>query len=73
MRAVHRIVGEPADGGYVSRRREGRRNPYKVKRNLPVRGPLLLDRTLADLLELFAGSDGREHVSRRGEQAGLST
>src|SRR5204862_1812635 len=54
------------------RRREGRPNPYKVKRNLPLCGPLLRDRALADLLELFACSDGRRASRRRAGARGPS-
>lgn len=52
-RAAHRIVDELVQGGYVSRKRVGRRNRYAVKPHLPLRDPLLRDRKLADLLELF--------------------
>ncbi len=56
-RAAHRIVDELVEGGYVSRTRQGRRNHYRVKTNLSLRHPLLRDRKLADLLELFADPD----------------
>jgi MarR family len=65
-RATHRIVDELVEGGYVSRKREGRRNHYKVKSHLPLRDPLLRDRKLADVLELFVGSDGRGASNGRG-------
>src|SRR5947208_12197900 len=71
-RAAHRIVDELVEGGYLSRKREGRRNHYNVKRHLPLRDPLLRNRKLADLLELFAGSDGasrRRAEARGGERA----
>jgi DNA-binding MarR family transcriptional regulator len=57
-RAAHRIVGELVEDGYVSRKREGRRNRYKVRSHLPLRASLVRDRKVADLLELFADSDG---------------
>jgi hypothetical protein len=57
-RAAHRIVDELVEGGYISRKRQGRRSHYDVKTQLPLRDPLLRDRKLAHLLELFAGSDG---------------
>ena len=63
-RAAHRIVDELVEGGYLSRSRRGRRNHYKVKRHLALRDPMLRDRKLADLLELFAGSDGRVATKR---------
>jgi predicted transcriptional regulator len=57
-RAAHRIVGELVEGGYISRKRQGRRNHYKVNSELPLRAPMVRDRKLADLLELLAGPDG---------------
>jgi hypothetical protein len=64
-RAAHRIVTDLVDDGYLSRRREGRRNHYTVRSHRPLRAPLVRDRKVADLLEIFAGSDGRG-ASRRG-------
>ena len=70
-RAAHRIVDDLVEGGYMSRERVGRRNRYRVKKNLPLREPLLRDRNVADLLHLFAGSDGEDGGSRshRSERA----
>jgi DNA-binding Lrp family transcriptional regulator len=67
-RAAHRIVSELVEGGYVSRRRVGRRNRYQVKTHLPLRSPLVRDRRVADLLELFGGSDDQD-MHKRGAQA----
>ncbi len=39
-RAVQRILGELEDAGYLTRRREGRRNVYAVHLDLPLRHPL---------------------------------
>jgi MarR family len=58
-RAAHRIVGELVTGGYVSRKRDGRRNHYEVNSDLPLPAPVVRDRKLSDLLELFAASDGQ--------------
>jgi len=63
-RAAHRIVGELVEDGYVARSREGRRNHYKVRSHLPLRAPLVRDRKVADLLELFAGSNGGSSTKR---------
>jgi predicted transcriptional regulator len=50
-RAAHRIVGELAEAGYVSRRRVGRRNQYTVQAELPLPDGLALDRRVGDLLD----------------------
>ena len=49
-RAAHRIVGELADAGYVSRRRIGRRNQYTIRTDLPVPDPLARHQRVGDLL-----------------------
>ena len=55
-RAAHRILSELVDGGYVLREREGRRNRYQVKPELPLRHPLVQEREVGDLLEVLLGS-----------------
>jgi hypothetical protein len=49
-RAAQRIVGELIDGGYLSRRREGRRNVYEVHREAPLRHPAWGEREVRHLL-----------------------
>jgi DNA-binding Lrp family transcriptional regulator len=58
-RAVHRIVGELQDAGYLSRRREGRRNHYTVHYHLALPDPLARDQRVSDLLEILAGPRSR--------------
>jgi hypothetical protein len=57
-RATHRIVGELAAAGYISRRRAGRRNHYTIKSHLPLPEPLARERKIGDLLAVLAGKDG---------------
>jgi DNA-binding IclR family transcriptional regulator len=56
-RAAQRIVSELVGEGYVLRRREGRRNQYQVKANLPLRHPLAEEREVGELLHLLLESD----------------
>ena len=69
-RAAHRIVGELAQAGYVTRHRDGRRNRYTVhaRRSLP--DPLARHQSVGDLIEVLAGraADGSE--SARAPAAG---
>jgi hypothetical protein len=58
-RAVHRIVGELHDAGYISRRREGRRNHYTVHSHLALPDPLARDQNVGDLLDVLAGPGSR--------------
>lgn len=55
-RAAHRIVCELDSAGYLTRRREGRRNVYELHPELPL--PHALDRH-AELGDLLAAVDGR--------------
>jgi predicted transcriptional regulator len=52
-RAVHRIVGELAEGGYLSRERRGRRNHYTIASHLPLPEALGRERSVGDLLHVL--------------------
>jgi hypothetical protein len=79
-RAAHRIVGELADGGYISRSRHGRRNRYTIQTHLPLPDPLLREQRIGDLLAVLAsgrpsgatetapGREAPEKVPRRRSQ-----
>jgi hypothetical protein len=54
-RAVQRIVAELEEGGYLTIKREGRRNSYTVHPNLPLRHPVEGHRNLGHLIELGLG------------------
>ncbi len=52
-RATQRILGDLVAGGYVTREREGRRNRYDLRPELPLRHPLEADRTIGELLAVL--------------------
>jgi len=52
-RAVHRIVHELAEEGYLEVTREGRRNHYAVVAQQPMRHPVEGQGTVGDLLHLL--------------------
>ena len=54
-RAAHRIVAELAAAGYISRRREGRRNHYTIQSHLPLPDRLAGEQKIGDLLAILAG------------------
>jgi hypothetical protein len=56
-RAAHRIVGELADAGYVTRRRVGRRNWYTIRPELPVPDGVARNRRVGDLLAILTAGD----------------
>jgi hypothetical protein len=55
-RATQRIVGDLVESGYVTRTREGRRNVYDVRTDLPIEiaGPRTLQ--VGELLEVLAAA-----------------
>ena len=65
-RAAQRIDAELVDAGYVTRTRDGRRNTYTVRTDLPVTLPQQRDVELNALLHVLlpgeAGSERRERL-----------
>ena len=52
-RAAHRIVGELVEAGYISRERQGRRNRYTIRPDLPLPDALARDQRVGDLLDVL--------------------
>jgi hypothetical protein len=52
-RAVQRIVAELEEVGYLSRERDGRRNRYEVRSELPLRHPIEAHCEVASLLAIL--------------------
>lgn len=55
-RAAQRIIAELVDEGYLTRRRDGRRNRYELFPELPLRHPLERHHHIGELL-IVLGSD----------------
>jgi hypothetical protein len=55
-RAAHRIVGDLAAAGYVSRERRGRRNHYTIEPHLTLPDPVARDQKVGDLLAVLIGA-----------------
>ena len=51
-RAVQRIVSELEQAGYLGRQRDGRRNRYSVRRDLPLRHPIERHCRVAALIDM---------------------
>lgn len=54
-RAVHRILVELEDAGYLTRKRDGRRNTYQIHRSRPLRHPIEAHRTIGALIQAVSG------------------
>jgi hypothetical protein len=55
-RAAHRIVVELAAAGYITRRRNGRRNQYTINAPLPLPDPIAPEQNVAGLLEILTAA-----------------
>ncbi len=66
-RAVHGIVNDLADAGYVIKQKDGRRNRYQIQAQLPL--PEGGDGALAigEVLDLLAGPQTAQHQAARAE------
>jgi len=55
-RSVQRIVADLEQAGYLSRRREGRRNRYAIRKGVALRHPIETHRRIGDILDLILGA-----------------
>jgi DNA-binding transcriptional ArsR family regulator len=63
-RATHRIVTELAEAGYITRRREGRRNHYTINADFRLPDPVARDRNVGELLAILSGPGRAKRVGR---------
>lgn len=54
-RAVQRIVADLEAAGYVDRSRQGRRNRYEIRQDLPLRHPIEQHERVSSLIALVHG------------------
>lgn len=52
-RSAVSLLGDLVAAGYVERRREGRRNVYSVRAELPFRHPAHADHAIGELMAIF--------------------
>jgi MarR family len=63
-RRAHAIVTDLVDAGYVVKEKAGRRNRYRIQKDLPLRDPINRQRTIGEMLDLLVGPDDhREGIS----------
>jgi DNA-binding transcriptional ArsR family regulator len=58
-RAAQRIVAELEEAGYLERERDGRRNLYRLKPDMPLRHPLDREHQIGELLATFSTGKGQ--------------
>ncbi len=67
-RTVFAVLSDLVDDGYVVKEKEGRRNRYRIQPHLPLRDAVAGERSIGEVLALFAeGPQHRRHRSRSGE------
>ncbi len=52
-RAIHKIIGELEDEGYLTRERVGRKNQYRLSLDRPLRHPIESHRNVGDIIQLI--------------------
>lgn len=63
-RAAQRIVTELVEAGYLTRKREGRRNTYKVHTKRPMRTPQARETEVGEILDVLLENQGNSKGSR---------
>jgi hypothetical protein len=61
--AAQRIVADLVDAGYLTREREGRRNRYELRRDLPLRHPLEHDHRIGEILAVLQPQGQASHIA----------
>ena len=69
-RAAHRIVTELAAAGYITRRRNGRRNQYTINADLPLPDPIVRERNVGQLLDILTATHATQPRGARTDTLG---
>ena len=64
-RTAFGIVADLTEAGYVEKERDGRRNRYHIRRDLPLRDDIGRERNLGELLDLLGATESRPARRRR--------
>lgn len=56
-RAAQRIVADLVEAGYVERTRDGRRNRYRVRTDMPLRHPVEQPHRVGEILAVIAAAE----------------
>jgi DNA-binding IclR family transcriptional regulator len=63
-RSAYGIVTDLADAGYVMKDKDGRRNRYQIRQDLPLRGSISDERTIGEVLDILV--DAKALTRSRG-------
>jgi hypothetical protein len=65
-RTAFGIVCDLVDAGYVTRTKDGRRNRYEIRADLPLRESVGRERTIGEVLEILVGTGAAEEPAGTG-------
>jgi DNA-binding IclR family transcriptional regulator len=69
-RASHRIVAELSGAGYITRRRNGRRNTYTINAHVPLPEPVAREQNIGELLGILTAThEPKRRAARRTTSA----
>lgn len=63
-KATRNIISDLEADGYITKKREGRRNKYRINPDLPLRHQLQEDKAVGDLLEVLGWKRRRKPVKK---------
>jgi hypothetical protein len=64
-RTAYGIVADLTEAGYVVKEKDGRRNRYLIRADLPLRDSISRERTIGEVLELLVESKPRRQAGTR--------
>ena len=64
-RTAYGIVADLSEAGYVVKERDGRRNRYEIRHDLPLRGTIGRERSIGEVLELLGEAGPRRPARAR--------
>jgi DNA-binding transcriptional regulator PaaX len=63
-RAIRRIIAELQEGGYLTKKKKGRRVEYQVKHHAPLRHETQRDKAVGDLLKVLSAKRKKQKNER---------
>jgi predicted transcriptional regulator len=64
-RTAYGIVTDLTEGGYVVKKKDGRRNRYQIQAHLPLRETITQERTIGEVLDFLVETNIRGRRRRR--------
>jgi hypothetical protein len=65
-RSAFSIICDLVEAGYVDRTKDGRRNRYEIRSDLPLRETIGRERTIGEVLDILVGATEQERTSEAG-------